>query len=78
MARRRKRCYLSYFWRSPPKPLPTPRIARGSGYWVPNCREAVSRRLGEKQGWEAVYCFWASITTKAEIEALKTLPQEEW
>lgn len=73
--------YLCYQWQSLPRRLPLPpRIARGTGYWVPSEQEAVARRLGENRGynWEAVYAFPDAVATAREVKAIASKPQEEW
>lgn len=73
-----KWAYLCYVWPTVPRVLPTPRIARGVGRWVPSKSEAVARRVGEKFSCDAIWAFPRRLTTPAGMAALKNLPQEEW
>ncbi len=77
-----KWAYLCYRWGAIPRRLPTPRIARGVGRWVPSRWEAISccfsKRGRFEGGFEAVWAFPRRLTTETEVAALKHQPQEDW
>ena len=70
--------YVCYQWTNPPRTLPpAPRIARGTGSWVPSDEEAIRRRPGEHR-CEAFYAFPLAVATDEEVKALEGKPQEDW